>query len=124
MVMERHRFDGADIAHVIHACGHRLDWRRLLRRARGHEGILLGHLSFYRYIYPCEAEQAPVRVMEELMRRMKEHRPTGERLCRGTLLSWEQYLPDVNERGLVDGRLVPHGSLTQEEITRWTAEEK
>ncbi|MBO0699912.1 MAG: nucleotidyltransferase, partial [Zavarzinella sp.] len=31
-IMERHRFDGADINHLIQAYGHRMDWRRLLDR--------------------------------------------------------------------------------------------
>jgi hypothetical protein len=30
--MERERFDGADVAHIILAYGDRLDWRRLLER--------------------------------------------------------------------------------------------
>lgn len=124
MVMERHRFDGADIAHVVQARGRELDWDRLLRRATGHEGVLLGHLSFFQYIYPCDADAVPARVMDELFRRVREHRPPTDRLCRGTLLSWEQYLPDINDRGLVDGRLHPWGTLMPEEIERWTAAEK
>ena len=124
MVMERHRFDGADIAHVIHAQGPKLNWDRLLRRARGHEGILLGHLAFYRYIYPCEAEHVPMRVMEELLKRIAAHCAPDEHVCRGTMLSWEQYLPDINERGMFDGRLKPWGTLTPEEVDRWTAAEK
>lgn len=124
MVMERNRFDGADVAHVIQARGRELDWPRLLRRARGHEGVLLGHLAFYRYIYPADARKVPDEVMEELFRRVREERPPAVPLCRGTLLSWDQYLPDVTERGMIDGRLRPWGNLTQEEITRWTEAEK
>ena len=124
MVMERHRFDGADSAHVLHARGRELDWDRLMRRAQGHEGILLGHLAFYRYIYPCEPEGAPDAVMEELLRRMRDHKPPPERLCRGTIVSWEQYLPDITDRGLVDGRLRPWGKLTPEEVERWTNADK
>jgi hypothetical protein len=124
MVMERHRFDGADIAHVIHARGPQLDWSRLLRRAVGHDGILLGHLAFYRYVYPCEADYVPMSILETLLRRIGEHRVPDERVCRGTMLSWEQYLTDVNDRGMTDGRLKPHGKLTPEEVERWTAAEK
>ena len=29
-VMERERYDGADVAHIILAVGDRLDWRRLI----------------------------------------------------------------------------------------------
>jgi len=31
-VMERHRYDGADIAHLIRARGEHFDWNRLLQR--------------------------------------------------------------------------------------------
>ena len=124
MVMERHRFDGADIAHVLHASGHSINWDRLLRRAAGHDGILLGHLAFYRYIYPCEADHVPIAVMEELLRRVRDHEAPAKQVCRGTLVSWEQYLPDVNERGFRDGRLKPWGKLTADEVARWTEAEK
>src|SRR6185295_7494696 len=40
-VMDRDRFDGADIAHLILARGQSFDWTRLIRRFRGHERVLL-----------------------------------------------------------------------------------
>ena len=40
------------------------------------------------------------------------------------MLSWEQYLPDIKKRGMIDGRLKPWGKLTQEEIDRWTNADK
>lgn len=126
MLMERNRFDGADIAHVVHARGHDLDWDRLLRRAQGHEGLLLGHLAFVQYIYPCDVEAIPARVMDTLYDRVMKQRqtPPKQRVCRGTLVSWEQYLHDINEKGYVDARLKPVGELTADEIARWTAAEK
>ena len=30
-IMERERYDGADVAHLLHACARRMDWQRLLR---------------------------------------------------------------------------------------------
>jgi hypothetical protein len=122
MVMERNRFDGADIAHILHVRGRQLDWPRLIRRATGHPGVLLGHLIFYRYIYPHpdDARNVPDAVIDELLQLARSEPPPTERLCRGTLLSWNQYLIDVNERGLIDARLKPWGTLTAEEIQRWT----
>ena len=126
MVMERNRFDGADIAHVIQARGKALDWDRLLRRARGKEGILLGHLVFFEYIYPCDAENVPAWALDELFRITKESRagraqsPDAPHVCRGTIVSWDQYLLDINERGMLDGRLPPFGNLTPDEIEQWT----
>jgi hypothetical protein len=124
MVMERNRFDGADIAHVIHSLGPQLDWDRLLRRCIGHDAILLGHLAFYRYLYPRETEYVPIGVMETLLRRVREHPKPDAPVCRGTMVSWDQYLPDVKQRGMIDGRLKPWGKLTQEEIDVWTRADK
>jgi hypothetical protein len=130
MVMERNRFDGADIAHVIQAKGRELDWDRMLRRARGNEGILLGHLAFFQYIYPCDALNVPEWVLEELFRRTRDARERqandgdDPRVCRGTIVSWDQYLLDINDRGMLDGRLAPFGNLTREEIAQWTEAEK
>ena len=42
------------------------------------------------------------------------------RVCRGTLLSREQYLPDVERFGYEDARLQPHGALTPAEAEIWT----
>lgn len=124
MVMERNRFDGADIAHVLHFKASEIDWDRLLRRAAGHEGVLLGHLAFFRYVYPDDAHNIPAELMQELLRRVIEQPIPGRPVCRGTMLSWDQYLTDVNGGGLVDGRLKPWGTLHPEEIARWTAAEK
>ena len=41
-------------------------------------------------------------------------------VCRGTLLSREQYLHDVEREGYADGRLRPHGTMSVEEIATWT----
>ena len=97
---------------------------RLLRRAIGHEGILLAHLAIYRYVYPREADYVPIRVMEELLRRMHDQSKPDVPICRGTMLSWEQYLPDVKKQGMLDGRVKPYGRLTQDEIDCWTNADK
>jgi hypothetical protein len=38
----------------------------------------------------------------------------------GTLISREQFLPDVAEWGYRDGRLPPTGNMTPEDIGEWT----
>ena len=58
--------------------------------------------------------------MDEVIGRVRGESATVDRVCRGTLLSWEQYLPDLRDRGFEDGRIVPLGRMTAEEIERWT----
>src|SRR5207237_634817 len=58
-IMERERFDGADIAHLVLANAERLDWQTMLDRFGSHWRILLAHLLLFGYIYPGERDRVP-----------------------------------------------------------------
>jgi len=129
-IMERERFDGADVAHLLHCCAERLDWRRLLDRFGEHWRVLLSHLVLFGYIYPADATRIPAAVMETLLGRLArdlrepgagEGAGGGAALCRGTILSRAQYLSDVERHGYLDARLPPTGSMTAEDVEQWTA---
>ena len=123
-IMERERYDGADVAHLIQACGRDLDWRRLLARFGRRWRVLLSHLVLFGFIYPGERACIPDAVMANLMRRLDREREwPGEtgRVCDGTLLSRQQYLVDVSARGYADGRLAPRGEMSAADIAHWTA---
>jgi hypothetical protein len=123
-IMERERYDGADVAHLIQAFGPRLEWHRLLERFGPRWRVLLSHLILFGFIYPGERATVPDAVMAHLLRRLDHERVSpGEdaRVCDGTLLSRQQYLVDVNGRGYADGRLAPLGAMTAVEIAHWTA---
>lgn len=119
-VLARERFDGADIAHLIRARGHGLDWARLIRRFGDHTDLLLMHLIFFRFVYPSERHCVPDAVIDELSQRSRRVSSTGEKLCRGTMTSWDQYAIDIQAWGYRDARSAPHGALTSEEIRTWT----
>jgi hypothetical protein len=123
-IMERERFDGADVAHILRARADDLDWDRLLSRF-GSENwpVLLTHLILFEYIYPGEADRIPARVMDELIKRLRNRRGTSassERICRGTILSRSQYLADIEHWGYRDARLEPAGPMSEEELEIWT----
>ncbi|MBX6312677.1 MAG: hypothetical protein IRY99_07145 [Isosphaeraceae bacterium] len=123
-VMERERFDGADVAHLLRARGEALDWHRLLRRFGPHWRVLLAHLVLFGFIYPAERGKIPVWVLRELSERLRaetEQPAPAERICRGPLLSREQYLVDLESGGYKDARLQPQGPLTPEDVIHWTA---
>jgi hypothetical protein len=123
-IMERERYDGADVAHLILACGRELDWRRLLGRFGRRWRVLLSHLILFGFIYPSERAAIPDAVMAFLQGRLQREQAwpgTDGRVCDGTLLSRQQYLPDVTERGYADGRLEPRGEMTAADIEHWTA---
>lgn len=123
-IMERERYDGADIIHMLRACGAQLAWPRLVRRFDEYWRILLSYLLLFGFVYPTERGQIPEWVMQDLFYRLRNElheAPPKERLCRGTLLSREQYIADTTRWGYQDARLIPHGMLTQEEVDHWTA---
>ncbi|MEA2235949.1 MAG: hypothetical protein QOC81_673 [Thermoanaerobaculia bacterium] len=124
LIMERERFDGADVAHVILATGHRLDWRRLLDRYGKLWRALYAHLVLFGFTYPSNRSQVPAWVMTELSGRIAEetNQPdAAEKICYGTIISRQQYLTDINKWGYQDGRLRPIGNMSAEEIAHWTA---
>jgi hypothetical protein len=123
-IMERERFDGADINHLLRACGAEIDWERLLRRFGSHWRVLLSHLLLFGFVYPAQRSNVPDWVLDELLGRtwQEAHETSAAaQVCRGTLLSRAQYLIDVERWGYEDARLVPTGSMTWREVARWTA---
>ena len=123
LIMERERFDGADVAHVLRAVGEKLDWDRLLERFGPFWRALYAHIVLFGFIYPSERGKIPPRVMEELSERIGEETRAGnaaEKVCYGTVISRQQYLKDVDDWGYKDARLV-HGTMNEAEIEHWTA---
>jgi hypothetical protein len=122
-VVERERFDGADINHLIRAVGRQMDWRRLLQRFGSHGRMLLAHLVMFGFVYPSDRDAVPEWVMEELIGRLQcelTSAPREGQLCRGTLLSRIQYSSDIALAGFDDARLEPNASMTPEQVRVWT----
>ena len=99
-IMERERFDGADIAHILQSCAEKLDWPHLVHRFGPDWRVLLSHLVLFGYIYPGERDKIPAAIMDDLIARLQSEKRTAgaDRICRGTLLSRKQYLLDIQER--------------------------
>src|SRR5213080_4644115 len=119
-IMERERFDGADIAHLLVTCGDKLDWPHLVRRFGPDWRVLLSHLVLFGYTYPSEQGRIPGSVMDELIGRLRKESPGQEQVCRGTLLSRKQYLVDVEKWGFRDARLEKRVHMDSEDIAQWT----
>lgn len=123
-VMERNRYDGADIAHLFRARGATLDWARLLSRFNRHWRVLFSHVVLFGFIYPEQRLRIPDWFMREMLRRMDQEMqslPADRRVCQGTLLSWSQYLVHVDRGDYEDARHVPRGRLTDHETGHMTA---
>jgi hypothetical protein len=123
-IMERERYDGADIAHLIRATGNQLDWDHLVRRFGMYWRVLLGHLVMYGFIYPEERTQVPAGVIADLSDRLRAESTSSASasdgpICQGTLISREQYLVDVQQWGYRDAR-EKQGRMSAEDIEQWT----
>src|SRR5437762_13038806 len=70
-IMERERFDGADIVHILRCCAAEIDWPHLVRRFGPDWRVLLSHLILFGYIYPGERTRIPFPVMEKLIARLR-----------------------------------------------------
>jgi hypothetical protein len=106
-VMERERFDGADVNHLLRAVGPKLSWDHLLARFERYWEVLLAQLMLFRFAYPSDRDVVPDRVMTDLLSRTVETLKTGaaeERICRGDLLSRVNYRLDVDRWGYASGR--------------------
>ncbi|HET9799090.1 MAG TPA: nucleotidyltransferase [Gemmatimonadaceae bacterium] len=121
-VMERERFDGADIMHIIRTSGSSLDWSRLLDRFGEQWPLLHTYLVFFHFVYPGELHAVPSPVLDELSRRLTALRdaPPSDRVCNGTLVSRAQYLLDIGQYGYADARLAPRGKMSPEDAIFWT----
>ena len=122
-VMERERYDGGDVMHLMLRTGKRLDWNRLLRRFGNHWRILFMQVVKFGFVYPSERFRVPREVTEELLRRFTaemNERSSPEKVCYGTLTSRAQYLFDIREWGFQDARQKPYGTMAPEDVEQWT----
>jgi hypothetical protein len=122
-VMERERYDGADLAHIIRSCAEAIQWDHLIARYGDHWQLLLGHLTIFGFLFPSERHRIPRTVMDDLLGRLAaqlDGPPSEDRVCRGTLTSRGQYLTDVGLHGYADARIQPRGNMTAEDCVYWT----
>jgi hypothetical protein len=100
-VLNRERYDGADLNHILLKTGKELDWKRLLNYLDPHWHLLLAQLVQFQFVYPSEFHAIiPKWLFEELMRRAHEQYelpPAYEKVCRGPMIDQTQYEIDVKE---------------------------
>ena len=120
-VMERERCDATDVLHLLRAAS-ALDWTRLIDRFGKNHRVLYAHLVLFGFVYPSERELIPNEVLDQLQARMSDEPAdnTTQPVCKGTLLSREQFLVDVTQWGFKDARLTAESHMTKEQIAQWT----
>ena len=121
-VMERERYDGADVMHILRSRASDIHWGRLSERFGSHWPLLYAYLLLFSFTYPSDAAALPPGVLEDLANRYATLRSTApaDRVCQGTLLSRAQYLVDIGQHGYADARVAPYGRMSAEEVIFWT----
>jgi Nucleotidyl transferase of unknown function (DUF2204) len=108
-LMERDRFDGADLQHLVLAADGALDGERLLARFGVHWRVLLAHVVLFDYAFPSKRALIPDGLRETLMERAADAGEAvevedGRDLTYGTFLSRHQYVTDVESGRFIDAR--------------------
>ena len=101
-VQDHHRYDAADVAHMILKCHKQIDWRRLLSRMELYWEVLLMAVLNFRFIYPSERDTIPRWLLDELLERLHKQAevdPPDKRVCRGRIFSPRDYAVDVDHWG-------------------------
>jgi hypothetical protein len=104
-VADHHRYDGADVAHMILRKSDQIDWRQLLSHMELYWEVLLIALLNFRFIYPSERHLVPRWLMEELLERLHDQanmKGPGRKVCRGRIFSPRDYAVDVDQWGFSD----------------------
>jgi hypothetical protein len=112
-VADHHRYDGADVAHMILKRHEEIDWRQLLSHMELYWEVLLMALLNFRFIYPSEREVVPKWLMDELLERLRDQADLngpGKKVCRGRIFSPRDFAIDVEQWGFSE----PVGNLEEQ----------
>jgi hypothetical protein len=100
-VMNRERYDGADVNHLLLKQGRNIDWNLLKELMEPNWHILLSHLLMFQFVYPADyAEIMPRWLFDELIERAREQYDiphATEKVCRGPWIDQTQYQVDIKE---------------------------
>lgn len=101
-VTRRERFDGADIAHVIHGTRGKLDWERVLTLVGEHWEVVFWAMILFRYVYPAHQDYIPRSVWNDLIGRLRAEldNPNPKAHFRGSLIDENMFAIDVHEWGM------------------------
>jgi hypothetical protein len=119
-IMERERYDGADVAHLIRTQSDALNWQRLLGLFGKHWRVLLSHVILFEFIYPTERAKIPRWVKQSLVALLEkefDEFSDQEQVCQGPFLSRSQFRVDTENWGYKDARL---NIMSPEEVAQWT----
>jgi hypothetical protein len=105
LIMDRLRYDGSDVAHIILRQHQHIDWKRLLSHMSPYWEVLLSHLLLFRFIYPHMRSAVPAWLLDHLLDNLAAQRrmpAPRKHVCRGRIFSRDDYVTDITAWGLAD----------------------
>jgi hypothetical protein len=106
-VASRHRFDGADVVHLILGTHRTLDWKRLAAHLKSYPELLLAYLNLFEFCYPGERSAIPDWLWNDLLASIQvPEMAGGPKICRGPLLDSTSFIFDGIAKGYQDVRQV------------------
>lgn len=104
-IAARHRFDGADVVHLIRATRQLLDWKHLRAVLAPYPRLLLAYLNLFGFCYPDDRDAVPGWLWDDLQADLELPDESGlPHVCRGTLLDHTSFTFDLAAKGLEDAR--------------------
>ena len=112
-VQDHHRYDAADVAHMILKRHKEINWEQLLSHLELYWEVLLIALLNFRFIYPSERDVIPKWLMDELLERLRDQaevKGPDKKVCRGRIFSPRDFAIDVEQWGFSE----PVGNLEEQ----------
>lgn len=108
-IASRHRFDGADVVHLIRTRQGEVNWQRLLDLLGDNWELLLWHLILFDFVYPGHIGYLPKELMVQLFGRVRARWTDPEgvenpRSFRGRVIDPFSFTVDVEDWGYEDKR--------------------
>lgn len=105
LIMDRRRYDGSDVTHLILRQHQNIDWQRLLSHMNQYWEVLLSHIVLFRFVYPHARNAVPAWLLDHLLENLAAQRRTPlpkKHVCRGRIFSRDDYETDVAKWGMAD----------------------
>ena len=116
-MQDHHRYDMADVAHMILKKHDQIDWKQLLSHMELYWEVLLMALLNFRFVYPSERHLVPRWIMDELMERLRDQydvKGPGKKVCRGRIFSPRDYAIDVEQWGFSEAVGISKSNMASE----------
>lgn len=104
-IAARHRFDGADIMHLLRATHQHFDWKELQSLLAPYPELLAAYLNLFAFVYPDLRSSVPDWLWESTWTSFRTPvEPSEPKITRGPLIDSHSFEFDIVAKGFLDSR--------------------